>query len=358
MPLLAAGIAGPGWAAERTGEVSLAAYRRLIADYDRGTRRGLSRPEAEALRLRLQHVLAVALPDGRLVTVDNSKEITTLGRAVATQGAWKANAPTHRRIALLNALVADAHTPRGAGDALQQGRAILATTEFKDAAASVQPKTAWETFLEGIQKTIRDFLDRLFRRQNAPDPKPVPWLAQFVVYTLYFLATVGALIGLYYLGRWAVERRAATGGERGRTGFDLGDLSLADPLASSRQLAERGDYRGALRLAYLASLQRLSRARLLVLRENRTNWEYQRALRSRSTLAYDVLLPATRLFDEAWYGDRQATPEEYEVVVAAHDALPIAAPPEPADTEAKVNADTSGPALPPHSPVDTDQNPW
>jgi hypothetical protein len=255
-------------------------------------------------------------------------------------------------------LVADAHTPRGAGDALQQGRAILATTEFKDAAASVQPKTAWETFLEGIQKTIRDFLDRLFRRQNAPDPKPVPWLAQFVVYTLYFLATVGALIGLYYLGRWAVERRAATGGERGRTGFDLGDLSLADPLASSRQLAERGDYRGALRLAYLASLQRLSRARLLVLRENRTNWEYQRALRSRSTLAYDVLLPATRLFDEAWYGDRQATPEEYEVVVAAHDALPIAAPPEPADTEAKVNADTSGPALPPHSPVDTDQNPW
>jgi hypothetical protein len=318
----------------------------------------MSRAEAVALRRRFQRVLAVALPDGRLVTVENSQEITTLDRAVAMQGAWKADGPTRRRIALLNAVISDAGTSRGSGDAPEQACAILATTEFKDAAAPVPPKTAWETFLERIQKTIRDFLDRLFRRQNAPDPKPIPWLAQFVIYALYFLATVGALIGLYRLGRWAMERRAATSAERGQTGFALRDLSLADPLVSSRQLAERGDYRGALRLAYLASLQRLSRAGLLVLRENRTNWEYQRALRSRSTLAYDVLLPATRLFDEAWYGDRQATPDEYAVVIAAHDALPTGAAPGPADTEVKINAGTSRPASPSTSPGRTDQNPW
>ena len=41
----------------------------------------------------------------------------------------------------------------------------------------------------------------------------------------------------------------------------------------------------ALRLAYIASLRRLEAAGLLVLEKDKTNWEYQRGLRSRSPAA-------------------------------------------------------------------------
>jgi hypothetical protein len=301
---------------------SLAQYRRLIADYDRLSQRGMSFAEADAFKRRFQSLLAVSLPDGRLVTLENSREIATLARATAAHGPWKADASDRARIALLDEMVKRAVPLPPRGDAHRLAEAILARAEFMNATAPAPKKSKWETFLENIQNAIRDFLNRLFRRQPAPEAKPVPWLAQFVVYTLYFFAAVGALIGLYYIGRWALEYRKARRGGPVRAGFNQGELALPDPLAASRQFAERGDFRGALRLAYLATLRRLSHAGLLTLQENRTNWEYQRALRTRSTLAYDVLFPATRLFDAVWYGDRPATRAEYEAVVAAHDALP------------------------------------
>ena len=66
----------------------------------------------------------------------------------------------------------------------------------------------------------------------------------------------------------------------------------------------------------------LQRAGLLVLADDRTNWEYQRALRGRADAAYQSLLPVTRDFDRIWYGHRRATRAEYDRAVAAHDALP------------------------------------
>jgi hypothetical protein len=336
--------------------ISLTAYRDLLSEYEAGAaRQGMSRAQATALRQRFQAILAVSCPDGHLVTVDNSREIATLDQMAAHPGR-RADKEDATRIVLLNDLIAPPTAPLPPrGDAGALARQILAAREFKDAAAPVPPRTWWDDLMESIQKKIADFLNWLFGGKRSPSGKAVPGLAPFIVYTLYFLAAVGALIGLYYLARSLVEYRRTVRRRTGAlAGLDLDELALPDPLASSRELAERGDYRGALRLAYIASLRRLAQAGLLVLQENRTNWEYQRSLRRRSTLAYDVLLPATRLFDAVWYGGRQATPAEYEIVVAAHDALPTA----PAAGSTATSSTPTAAATAATTPAAKDGNPW
>jgi len=332
--------------------MSLTAYRDLVREYRTGAQQGMTRAQATALRERFQAILAVSRRDGRLVTVDNSREIATLDRMGAHPGR-PAGAADAARVALLGDLMAPGRPLPPRGDPGDLARQILAAREFKDAAAPVPPRTWWDDLMESIQKKIQDFLNRLFGGNRGPSGKAVPGLAPFVVYTLYFLAAVGALIGLYYLARWLMEHRSVRRRTGALAGLDLDEFALPDPLGSSRDLAERGDYRGALRLAYIASLRRLAQAGLLVLQENRTNWEYQRSLRRRSTLAYDVLLPATRLFDIVWYGGRQATLAEYEIVAAAHDGLP-AAPAAGGTATSPVTAETAVTT----PPASKDANPW
>ena len=112
------------------------------------------------------------------------------------------------------------------------------------------------------------------------------------------------IVGLYYgftyvkFGRG--PKKTKKSGALG-TGLDLDDLGIADPLAHARALAEQSDFREAVRYVYIASLRKLAGSGLVTLQENRTNWEYQRSLRSRSATVYDTLLPGTRLFDRIWY---------------------------------------------------------
>jgi hypothetical protein len=359
--LLAAGSA-------RADEVPLSEYRALIHDYHTAAKDRLNRYSASSLKQRFERIDAVRMPDGARIPVDNSPDIAILTAALNRRPSQSEYETTIARARALDAALRAA-PPALRGDPKQQAFAILAAPEFKELRETQRPPQS-RSWLERLARSIARWLDRIFNRRmpNAPPvADPLPGLVEAVRITLYVLAGAGALFGVYLLARYLASRPELFRRTK-RTGIGkdaLSEDSLPDPLGASRNLAAQGDYRSALRLAYIASLRRLAAAGLLVLQENKTNWEYQRHLRRRSTSAYDVLLPATRLFDEVWYGQRQATAQEYERVAAAYDALPVAPVAVPGDdaasgdaTPATRNFSQIGSTTPARRPPREGDNPW
>lgn len=327
-------------AAAASPPIPLADYRALIADARRNADRGLDPIRARMLRQRLARVRQVAEPDGRRTAVDNRALLDALARAAGNS----ANART-QAASRLHTLDAALTPPRRTGDtgvtdsadARQQARNILQADEFRRAAQTAPPKSWLEKRWEALGRwwgrqwaAFSRWLRQLFGGIKGPNlPSGTPrWLAATALFlfrarwALLALAVVAVLYFTLRGRRLPALRRAGRRG--GGTGLDLDEDALPDPLGAARERAQAGDYRSALRLAYIASLRRLAGSGLLVLEPNRTNWEYQRTLRNASRPAYDTLLPATRLFDRVWYGEENATEAEYQRVVAVHDALPAA----------------------------------
>jgi hypothetical protein len=334
-------------------------------------RRALTRPltpaEATSWGRRLLAARTVTFPDGQQVATDNRDLARSLAALAAAAGARRpkrdqtARQHVLARLDTLDALLSPndgAPPPAAARDADPQRQAatILAGEEFRRAAQTEPPKTWWDRMWERIGEAIASFFRRLFG--NVPEVGGTPsTAARWVVVVLVGLV---ALLALFLAGRTLRDRHVARQRPAGAGGgFDLAD-DLPDPLGAARRQADAGDYRSALRLAYIASLRRLSASGLLVLNENKTNWEYQRALRGRSRAAYERLLPVTRDFDRVWYGRRAATREEYERAVAVHDALPAA--PAPGRRRAGDGTDAApeatAPAVRPSPGRGNTENPW
>ena len=90
-------------------------------------------------------------------------------------------------------------------------------------------------------------------------------------------------------------------------------LPSAGPLIhEAERFAGDGDYRGAFRSAYLASISRLDEAGALRFERSRTNWEYVRELAGRGLdQATGALRPLTLDFDRKIYGRESCTIEDY-----------------------------------------------
>ena len=351
--------------------VSLDDYRAMVRDYNRVV--STPRPNlahAATLEGRLGSVKKVQLSNGETIAVDTAPlardlHILVMGMPAATPpptGKSPSPAPktrkskpttrkthppttdkakTAERAQTLAEIVAPPAPPLPlSGNPQADAKAILARGEFRSDDAKAAKDTAfdkwWARQWQAAAKAIIKFLTWLFSglpktSGNGPDLSALAVVAVAVRWLLIGVAAAVALWGLFLLGRSLLRRqkRKATGGAGGD--LDLADEEMIDPLGSARTLAAQGDYRMATRLVYIASLKRLGEAGLLTLEKNRTNWEYQRSLRSRSAEAYSTLLPGTRLFDRTWYGRQQATRAEWESMVAVHDALPALPPPVAAD---------------------------
>jgi hypothetical protein len=301
--------------------MSETAYRQLLNEYATTVQKPLTPVDAARLKRRFEQATTVVDADGNPIAVDNRAVLKTLTEASQKTRSGRIAPEARTQAVVLNSL----NRPKSdatSADPERLAEQILREKEFRDASVPKSAKNWWEEWQEKIQKAIDDFLRSLSRNGPAWNWGGGEWFARIVQGTLILFAVFVVVIGLYYLIRWAGTLRPAF---RRRTdlisGLDLLEKDLPDPLVAARQSAAQGDYRSALRLAYIAALRQLATNGLLVLQENKTNWEYQRDLNRRSTTAYNTLLPATRLFDVVWYGQRPATRTEYEAVVAAHDAL-------------------------------------
>lgn len=104
--------------------------------------------------------------------------------------------------------------------------------------------------------------------------------------------------------------------------FDY-DLPSAKPLITeAAKLAEAGDYRGAFRCAYLASISYLDEIEALRFERSRTNWEYLRELQhGGKDTSYKELKPLTLDFDRMFYGNSKCGVQDYKNALDAYNRI-------------------------------------
>lgn len=126
----------------------------------------------------------------------------------------------------------------------------------------------------------------------------------------------------------AIALRLARRGANRRAGAAAADpagydLPTAGPLIRrAALLAEQGDYRGAFRCAYLASIAYLDQARALRFDRSRTNWEYMRDLQAGGhEVPRSLLEPLTMHFDRVFFGRGDCGRHDYLDAAGAYEAI-------------------------------------
>jgi hypothetical protein len=175
-----------------------------------------------------------------------------------------------------------------------------------DAFSRVKEKIAF--YLE----QIRDWLRQLFPAMPQFDNRPNDTVNLIVNICLFSIA--GAVFiylcwKLFPLLRRKrekpVDREIHVLGEKIESGKGSKDL-----LAEAEQFALKGDYREAIRKAYIAKIVELGARRLFKVGRNKTNRDYLRAVEGRLNL-YKELELMTSIFENHWYGRVPASIEAW-----------------------------------------------
>ncbi|MBC8143475.1 MAG: DUF4129 domain-containing protein [Armatimonadetes bacterium] len=335
-------------------------YRALVGDVRSFlSDREITEARAKNYAARLRKISAVTDASGRRFAVDTKDDADALDAVTGTTPDKKLQA----RFAALDEQLTQEKSAKAVADPEALARKILAGREFagikpdkkidpwdfsalpawfRPIANFFKPALKWiaggfEAFgkwfgnaTKNMFRAIGKFFRWIFNKfpQAKWNPKnPFASIGNGILLALYFLATVAAVVGFYFLTRYLLNLYDVKTGRNRRAGVLSGDLDLTqegitDPVSSARERASEGDYRSAIRLIYIASLWKLGESGVLTLEKNRTNWEYQRALRKKSSTVHDDFLPATRLFDRVWYGRQAGTQSEFQTVSQIYDALP------------------------------------
>lgn len=132
-----------------------------------------------------------------------------------------------------------------------------------------------------------------------------------IVITLVLLAA--ASFGLVKLLRAMQARRKKDKREDMREvlGEELpDDVTAAELLSRANDLARQGDFRGAIRRAYIALLCELEQRGKVRLHRAKTNRDYLDELKPEQAL-YPTFSVMTGAFEHVWYGHEKATESEY-----------------------------------------------
>ncbi|MFM8360421.1 MAG: DUF4129 domain-containing protein, partial [Verrucomicrobiota bacterium] len=197
----------------------------------------------------------------------------------------------------------------------------------------------WQRRLDRLGRRVGDFLEGIFQRLdrwwrrflNAPAPAtppgpklPLDWLSGLPLLLVLLLAAAAGWLGWHWLHR-----------RRPRPGIvsappDPGPAAVPDLniekvradalpeeewLALARQLADRGEYRLAVRATHLALLAHLARREWVRLATHKSNHDYARELRRHAPGRPDLqqaFAAQTARFDRVWYGDHPAGAGEFD----------------------------------------------
>ncbi len=213
----------------------------------------------------------------------------------------------------LNARVNDLNAPLPANFKLERNKldSILARAEYQTderAASGIQHwlKQQWGR----LMKWLRALFSQSEREPNMPGQGTVN-IARVIIVTLLIAALAFAL---YQLSRRWRARQPKDKKEKAREilGVEITDeTTTEDLLAAARLLAQQGDYRGAIRRAYIALLYELEQRGKLRLHRSKTNRDYLNALRHEALL-YPSFAALTRSFEAVWYGQSQASQFDFE----------------------------------------------
>lgn len=277
LPAMPARVEGqPG-----TGQMSLDAYRQAIAQALILVEGGESHQAADLL----VGITTVALPSGETIPVDHSWFVAALRSDEPDLTAVSA-----RLAALSHELdVWPARPP--APDAFEKLAAVLARPEFQP-----QPQVDLSPLLEWLSQLF-DFL---------PDLSGIPWLGNLLL--IGAVVVLAGIVAYFATGLWGSFVAQA---ETDEEGAEAGLLTAGQALNRSREMAQAGDYRTAVRLLYLSTLLMLEERNLLRYDRTLTNREYLRQVADKPSLE-GMLRPVVDTFDEVWYGQVEPDAERYE----------------------------------------------
>lgn len=178
---------------------------------------------------------------------------------------------------------------------------VLARREFTNASQAQDLLDRFKRWIEGILESSLGL-----------PAEGASWMADALMWLLLTLAVLGLSAVVFVLLR-GVRMPAR---EAPPAPPEPAHVSLDRPsrgwLEAAEEEASRGDYRAALRYAYLALLRTLEERGVLRLDRDRTNWDLVRQVPEGP--AREDLADATRLFEEHWYALRPADAEEYRAL--------------------------------------------
>jgi uncharacterized protein DUF4129 len=210
-------------------------------------------------------------------------------------------------------------------DQLQDQRArldgILARAEY-------QPEQKRDSmvarFINKTLEFIAQILARLFRGSAPPTSQGAGFGLAMVLRSLLLLIVVAALIfGVLKLSRRIQARKkpAEEPGTREALGEVIAeDATAADLFAMASDLARQGEYRKAIRRAYIALLCDFDHRGKLRLGRSKTNRDYLDAMRSEQGI-YPTFSVMTFAFERAWYGQNRATEEDFQNFVTLYQEV-------------------------------------
>lgn len=224
------------------------------------------------------------------------------------------------RLLLLEQQVSATAAPPAATTAEERARleTILARPEYL-------PEEQRESALQKWLKKLRDALVQLLERWLGGRPAPAPTATttgsingvRLALVLIGLVALAFALVAL--IKRWRRRRQRDDQLEvREVLGEELADdVTAADLLANASALARQGDYRSAIRRAYIALLCELEQRGKLRLHRAKTNGDYLNALREENAL-YRNFSVMTEVFEHIWYGRERAQADEYDDFLALY----------------------------------------
>jgi hypothetical protein len=222
-----------------------------------------------------------------------AERLATLGRrlraTVAQQSLSEAN-PTRER--------------------LQQ---ILARAEYQP---EEKKDSAIQGWLRKIRQKINELLARLFFRNSsttAPSPGSLQVIRWFIIAALLASLAWAAVLLLRRLQLRQAKLQDDESAEDVREilGEEFAaDVTAEDLIKSAAELARKGEYRLAIRRAYLAVLYELEQRGKLRLHRAKTNRDYLGELKHEQYI-YPPVSALTNSYERVWYGYEAATLEDY-----------------------------------------------
>jgi len=313
-----------------------AQWRSAVSDYENRLAQA-ERMVNEALE-RKSHAseLAVRMSEVRLL-LPSSEEVEFNGATTRVDNAWLheavndvvkiAESGADRRLSMLGEISArlarlrqSVKAARTAEDqALDAQRArlddILARPEYRQEEKRESAIARW------IRRVIEFIVQKLFGGSSARAPQAGGAGLITVLRALILLVVTAALIyGAAKLARRFQARRKPA--EEAETREALGeeipdDATAADLFAMASDLARQGEYRKAIRRAFIALLCDLDQRGKLRLGRSKTNRDYLDAMRSEQRI-YPTFSVMTVAFERTWYGQERATKEEFQNFVTLY----------------------------------------
>lgn len=262
--------------------------------------------------------------EGGVVSVDNGWMIESLDRLI---GRYRTGEGTHEtrheelvelagRIILLSNQV-----EKALKDAASGGPNKRATLEGILSRAEYKPEQIQESYLQKTISRLWSELLRLLLRLDESTPQTPTRTGTASLDAVRVLIAVGLLaalvIGAIVLVRRLVRRwrLKGKGKKKPKVREVLGevideDATTEDLLARAAELARSGDYRSAIRRAFVALLFELERRGTVRLDRAKTNRDYLNEVRSDRMLV-EPMTGLTSIFERVWYGEQPASSSDY-----------------------------------------------